>query len=53
LVVGIQSFPEVLATFISALQQLSVAIPITVAIPIHNIPEGIAVSVPVFYATGD
>lgn len=24
-----------------------------VAIPIHNIPEGIAVSVPIYFATGD
>jgi len=27
-------------------------IPIAVAIAIHNIPEGIAVAVPIFYATG-
>lgn len=53
LAVGIHNFPEGLATFVSALQQPSVAIPIAVAIAIHNIPEGIAVSVPVFYATGD
>ena len=30
----------------------SIAIPIAVAIAIHNIPEGIAVSVPIYYATG-
>ena len=53
LAVGIHNFPEGLATFISALQQPSIAIPIAVAIAIHNIPEGIAVSVPVYYATGD
>lgn len=52
LAVGIHNFPEGLATFISALQQPSIAIPIAVAIAIHNIPEGIAVSVPVYYATG-
>ncbi len=52
LAVGIHNFPEGLATFISALQEPSIAIPITVAIAIHNIPEGIAVSVPVYYATG-
>jgi zinc transporter, ZIP family len=51
LAVGIHNFPEGLATFVSALQQPSIAIPIAVAIAIHNIPEGIAVSVPVFYAT--
>jgi ZIP family zinc transporter len=30
---------------------MSIAIPITVAIAIHNIPEGIAVSIPIYYAT--
>lgn len=53
LAVGIHNFPEGLATFISALQEPSIAIPITVAIAIHNIPEGISISVPVYYATGD
>lgn len=53
LAIGIHNFPEGLATFISALQEPSIAIPITVAIALHNIPEGIAVSVPVYYATGD
>lgn len=53
LAVGIHNFPEGLATFISALQQPSIAIPIAFAIAIHNIPEGIAVSVPVYYATGN
>lgn len=53
LAIGIHNFPEGLATFVSALQDPSVAIPIVVAIAIHNIPEGIAVSVPIFYATGN
>ncbi|MGI6326472.1 MAG: zinc transporter ZupT [Saccharofermentanales bacterium] len=52
LAVAIHNFPEGIATFVSALQEPSIAIPITVAIAIHNIPEGIAVSVPIFYATG-
>lgn len=51
LAIGIHNFPEGLATFVSALQEPSVAIPIVVAIAIHNIPEGIAVSVPIYYAT--
>ena len=41
-----------MATFVSAMQEPSVAIPIVVAIAIHNIPEGIAVSVPIYQATG-
>jgi ZIP family zinc transporter len=49
---GIHNFPEGLATFISALGNVEVAIPIVAAIAIHNIPEGIAVSAPIFYATG-
>lgn len=53
LAIGIHNFPEGLATFISALQEPTIAIPIAIAIAIHNIPEGIAVSVPVYYATGD
>ena len=52
LAIAIHNFPEGLATFVSALQDPSVAIPIVVAIAIHNIPEGIAVSVPIYQATG-
>jgi len=53
LAIAIHNFPEGLATFVSALQEPSLAIPIVVAIAIHNIPEGIAVSVPIYYATGN
>ena len=53
LAIAIHNFPEGLATFVSALQDPSLAIPIVVAIAIHNIPEGIAVSVPIYYATGN
>ncbi len=52
LAIAVHNFPEGLATFVSALQEPSVAIPIVVAIAIHNIPEGIAVSVPIYQATG-
>lgn len=52
LAIGIHNFPEGLATFVSALQEPSVALPIVAAIAIHNIPEGIAVSVPIYQATG-
>ena len=34
------------------MQEPGLAIPIVVAIAIHNIPEGIAVSVPIYQATG-
>ena len=52
LAIAVHNFPEGLATFVSAMQEPSVAIPIVVAIAIHNIPEGIAVSVPIYQATG-
>ncbi len=52
LAIAIHNFPEGLATFVSALQEPSVALPIVAAIAIHNIPEGIAVSVPIYQATG-
>ena len=41
------------ATFAATLKDPSLGLSIAVAIAIHNIPEGISVSVPVFYATGD
>ena len=50
--IAIHNFPEGLATFVSALQEPSLAIPIVIAIALHNIPEGIATSVPIYYATG-
>ncbi len=53
LAIAIHNFPEGLATFVVALEDLTIAIPIVVAIAIHNIPEGIAVSVPIYYATGN
>lgn len=50
--IGIHNFPEGIATFVSALDGLDVALPIVFAIAIHNIPEGIAVSVPIYHSTG-
>ena len=52
LAIAIHNFPEGLATFIVALQDIKLGFPIAIAIAIHNIPEGIAVSVPIYYATG-
>lgn len=50
--IGIHNFPEGVATFMSAMSDVTVGVSIAVAVAIHNIPEGIAVSVPVYYATG-
>lgn len=48
----IHNFPEGLATFAGALEDLNLGIAIAVAIGIHNIPEGLAVSAPIYAATG-
>jgi ZIP family zinc transporter len=50
--IGIHNFPEGMATFVGALEDLRLGIAIAVAIAIHNIPEGLAVSAPVYAATG-
>ncbi len=53
LAIGIHNFPEGLATFLAALQDLGLGLMIALAIALHNIPEGISVAVPIYYATGD
>jgi len=50
--IAVHNFPEGIATFTAAVNNLSTGIVIAIAIAIHNIPEGIAISVPVYYATG-
>ena len=49
----LRSLPEGLATLTATLANPQLGLPIAVAIAIHNIPEGIAVAVPVYFATGD
>jgi len=49
--IGIHNFPEGMATFAGALQDVRLGGAIAVAIAIHNIPEGLAVSAPVYAAT--
>jgi ZIP family zinc transporter len=41
-----------MATFAGALQSTRLGLAIAVAIAIHNIPEGLAVSAPIYAATG-
>lgn len=50
--IGIHNFPEGMATFAGALEDLKLGGAIAFAIAIHNIPEGLAVSAPVYAATG-
>jgi zinc transporter, ZIP family len=53
LAIGIHNFPEGFATFISALDDLTLGLSIALAIALHNIPEGMAVSLPIYHATGE
>ena len=50
--IGIHNFPEGMATFAGALQDVSLGVAIAGAIALHNIPEGLAVSAPIYAATG-
>lgn len=51
--IAIHNFPEGFATFVSALDSLTLGLGIAFAVAIHNIPEGMAVSLPIYHATGD
>jgi len=49
---AVHNFPEGLATFVAACEDLSFGGAMAVAIGIHNIPEGLAVAIPILRATG-
>ncbi|MCD6258884.1 MAG: zinc transporter ZupT [Helicobacteraceae bacterium] len=53
LAIGIHNFPEGFATFVSALDDITLGVSIALAIALHNIPEGMAVSLPIYHATGE
>lgn len=42
---------EGIATFISTTKSFELGLSLTIAIALHNIPEGISISVPIFYST--
>lgn len=48
----VHNFPEGIATFMTAFNDLSMGISLGIAIMLHNVPEGISISVPIYYATG-
>lgn len=52
IVIAIHNFPEGLATFVSAMDNVTLGLSIAFAIALHNIPEGIAIAIPIYYATG-
>ncbi len=47
----LHNFPEGIATFMSAYEDLNLGITLGIAIMMHNIPEGIAIAIPIYYAT--
>ncbi|MGO1398158.1 MAG: zinc transporter ZupT [Brevibacterium yomogidense] len=52
IVITVHNFPEGFATFLTALHDPYLALPVVAAIALHNVPEGIAVAVPIHHATG-
>ena len=52
IVITAHNFPEGFATFLTALHDPYLALPVVAAIALHNVPEGIAVAVPIHHATG-
>jgi ZIP family zinc transporter len=52
LAITIHNFPEGIATFATAMNDMDLGIIIALAIALHNIPEGISVAVPIYCATG-
>ena len=49
---ALHNFPEGIVTFIGSVNDLSFGLVIGLAIALHNIPEGMAISVPIYHATG-
>ena len=49
---ALHNFPEGLATFVASLSDPKVGGVLAVAIAIHNIPMGLCVALPIYYATG-
>lgn len=47
------NIPEGMATYVASFHSVSAGAPLAIAIAIHNIPEGLAVAMPLLYATGN
>lgn len=50
--ISLHNFPEGIATYVTASQDLELGLGIALAVALHNIPEGLAVAGPVYAATG-
>lgn len=49
--IAIHNLPEGLAIFTAGIKDITIAIPLAVAVILHNIPLSIAISVPIYYST--
>jgi zinc transporter, ZIP family len=49
--IALHNFPEGMATFFAALENVRLGVGIAIAIALHNIPEGIAIALPIYQAT--
>lgn len=45
-------FPEGMVTYLAYVEDPAVGVALAIGIAVHNIPEGLCVSMPLFYATG-
>ncbi len=52
-VITLHNIPEWLITFLSTLVSLEIGITVAIALALHKIPEWFAVSLPIYYATGN
>lgn len=43
---------EGIITYLTSSSNLRVGIALTIAIALHNIPEGVSISIPIYYSTG-
>ena len=50
--ISLHNFPEGIATYVTASNNLELGMGIALAVALHNIPEGLAVAGPVYAATG-
>ncbi|MNL35115.1 Zinc transporter ZupT [compost metagenome] len=50
--ISLHNFPEGVATYVTASNNLELGFGIAVAVALHNIPEGLAVAGPIYAATG-
>lgn len=50
--IGIHNFPEGITTFISTLEDPTLGVSVAIAIALHNLSVGMAIAIPIYFATG-